>query len=329
VPARIVSDRGPQFAARIMKEFLRLLGINSNLTTAYHPQANGMTERMNAEVVKYLRLFCDARQDDWARLLPMAEFVINSREVAALHNTPFEVQYGYRPNFTVPAGRAPLFLSIDQRLEHLREARKEAEAAMRLAKERLQRDNEIRARRLHNFAPGDKVWLDAKDIRVHQKSRKLGPKRLGPFTVVKKHGDLDYELELPPSLKVHRVFHVDRLSPWKGNEVNGVNPPPPEPIEIDEEEEYEVDGVLDSRFYRRQLQYLVSFKGYDAGHNMWLPHFNVHAPELIEEFHRVHPNAPRRLSAALFWTLPWTTVENATLASTDLEWESGRRPGRC
>jgi transposase InsO family protein len=329
VPARIVSDRGPQFAARIMKEFLRLLGINSNLTTAYHPQANGMTERMNAEVVKYLRLFCDARQDDWARLLPMAEFVINSREVAALHNTPFEVQYGYRPNFTVPAGRAPLFPSIDQRLEHLREARKEAEAAMRLAKERLQRDNEIRARRLHNFEPGDKVWLDAKDIKVHQKSRKLGPKRLGPFTVVKKHGDLDYELELPPSLKVHRVFHVDRLSPWKGNEVNGVNPPPPEPIEIDEEEEYEVDGVLDSRFYRRQLQYLVSFKGYDAGHNMWLPHFNVHAPELIEAFHREHAEAPRRLSATLFWTLPWSTVENATVASTDLEWESGRRPGRC
>jgi hypothetical protein len=171
-----------------MKEFLHLLGINSNLTTAYHPQANGMTQCMNAEIVKYLRLFCDARQDDWARLLPMAKFVINSSEVAALHNTPFEVQYGHQPNFTVPTGQAPLFLSIDQRLEHLREARKEAEAAMRLAKEGLQRDNEIRARRLHNFTPGDKVWLDTKDIKVHQKLRKLGPKRLGPFTVVKKHG---------------------------------------------------------------------------------------------------------------------------------------------
>jgi hypothetical protein len=65
VPACIVSDRAPQFAACIMKEFLRLLKIiNSNLTTAYHPQANGMTERMNTEVVKYLSLFCDARQDD-------------------------------------------------------------------------------------------------------------------------------------------------------------------------------------------------------------------------------------------------------------------------
>jgi hypothetical protein len=78
-----------------------------------------MTERMNAEVVKYLHLFCDARQDNWARFLPMAEFVINSRKVAALHNTPFEVQYSYQPNFTVPAGQAPLFPLIDQHLEHL------------------------------------------------------------------------------------------------------------------------------------------------------------------------------------------------------------------
>jgi hypothetical protein len=143
----------------------------------------------------------------------MAEFVINSHKVAALYNTLFKVQYGYRSNFMDPAGQAPLFPSIDQRLEHLQEARKEAEAAMRLAKEHLQHDNEIRARRLHTFVLGDKVWLDAKDIKVHQKSRKLGPKRLGPFTVVKKHGDLNYGLKLPLSLKVHWVFHVDCLSP--------------------------------------------------------------------------------------------------------------------
>jgi hypothetical protein len=60
---------------------------------------------------------------------------------------------------------------------------------------------------------------------------------LGPFPVIKKHGDLNYELELPQSLKAHQVFHVDCLSPWKGNNVNGVNPPLPEPMEIDEEEE--------------------------------------------------------------------------------------------
>jgi hypothetical protein len=199
-----------QFAARIMREFLRLLGIDAGLTTAYHHQANGMTERMNAEVVQYLRLFCDQQQDNWAPLLPMAEFIISSHEVlAALKSTPFEVQYGYRPNFTVPAGRATLFPSVAKRLEHLREARKDTKAAMRMAKERLCRGNNTWARQSHVFAEGDKVWLDAKDIKVHQPSKKLGPKRLGPFTVIKRVGDLDYQLALPPSLKLHNVFHVD------------------------------------------------------------------------------------------------------------------------
>jgi hypothetical protein len=135
IPRRFITVRGPQFAAHIMCKFLRLLGIDAGLTTAYHPQANGMMERINAEVVKYLRLFCNQRQDNWAPLLPMAEFVINSREVAALKNTLFKVQYGYRPNFTIPAGCATPFPSIAQRLEHLREAQKDAEAAMRMAKE--------------------------------------------------------------------------------------------------------------------------------------------------------------------------------------------------
>jgi hypothetical protein len=299
IPGRFVTDRGPQFAARIMREFLRLLGIDAGLTTAYHPQANGMTERMNAEVVKYLRLFCDQRQDNWAPLLPMAEFVINSREVTALKNTPFEVQYGYRPNFTIPAGRSTPFPSVAQRLEHLREAHKDAEAAMRMAKEHLRSDNDVRARRSHMFTEVDKVWLDAKDIKVHQPSKKLGPKRLGPFTVVKRVGDLDYQLALPPSLKLHDVFHVDRLSPWKGNEVNGELPPPPGPIEIDDEEEYEVEAILDSRFFRRRLQYLVQWKGYDAGHNMWIPWFNVNSEELVNAFHRRNPNAVKRISVEL------------------------------
>jgi hypothetical protein len=209
ISGRFVTDRGLQFAARIMRKFLRLLGIDAGLTTAYHPQANGMTERMNAEVVKYLRLFCDQQQDNWALLLPMAEFVINSRKVAALKYTPFEVQYGYQPNFTIPAGRTTLFPSVAQRLEHLREARKDAEAAMRMAKERLCSDNNTQARRSHVFAKGDKVWLDSKDIKVHQPSKKLGPKRLGHFTVVKRVGDLDYQLALPLLLKLHDVFHVD------------------------------------------------------------------------------------------------------------------------
>jgi hypothetical protein len=87
----------------------------------------------------------------------------------------------------------------------------------------MQTDIEQR-RQPYKFNVGDKVWLQAKQIKIHQQSSKLGPKQLGPFEVIEVRLDVDYKLALPPALKVHDVFHVDRLSPYKGNEVNGLTP---------------------------------------------------------------------------------------------------------
>lgn len=107
-------------------------------------------------------------------------------------------------------------------------------------------------------------------------------------------------------MRQHPVFHVDRLSPWLGNDVNGTDPPPPPPLEINDDLEYEVESILDSCKYRNQFQYLVQWKGYDSRHNSWEPTTNLtHCTELINNFHTAHPSAPRRLSATLFTRLPW------------------------
>ena len=76
---------------------------------------------------------------------------------------------------------------------------------------------------------------------------------------------MDYRLVLPSALHLHDVFHVDRLSPYKGNEVNGLTPPPPDPVTIDREEEYEVDHIRDSKMFGCTLKYLVRWKGYGEG----------------------------------------------------------------
>jgi hypothetical protein len=81
IPTKIVSDRGPQFAAQLMKAFYQKLGITHALTTVYHPQSNSQTERANQEVEQHLRLFANSRHDDWLTFLPIAEFVLNSRTV--------------------------------------------------------------------------------------------------------------------------------------------------------------------------------------------------------------------------------------------------------
>ena len=111
----------------------------------------------------------------------------------------------------------------------------------------------------------------------------------------------------------HPVFHVDRLSPWFGNNINGLNPMPPPPMEINDELEYEVENILNSHKYRNQLQYLVKWKGYDAGHNSWEPAAHLtHCTDLLTAFHAAHPSAPRRLAASLFSTLLWHQRQDLT-----------------
>jgi hypothetical protein len=318
IPQRIISDRGPQFAARSMRALLKRLGIDMGLTTAYHPQANGQVEHKNQEVEAYLCLFIDKRQDDWVDLLPTAEFVINSRLNSATGHTPFELLYGYTPDFTIPLGRPFGIPLVDKHLQHLRLLHIDAEAALHLSKQRMQMEKEQRLTP-YKFTVGDKVWLQAKQIKVHQQSAKLGPKQLGPFTITEVKSDINYRLDLPPVLKIHDVFHVDCLSPYKGNEVNGLQPPPPEPVTVDGEEEYKVDHVRDSKVFGRTLKYLIHWKGYGEGEDTWEPAKNLaNATAKVDEFHTRNPGAPRKIAALIHASLPWQSPTVFTLANVDV-----------
>jgi len=287
-------------------------------------------ERKNQDIEQFLRFFVSQRQDDWAKLLPIAEFVLNSRVTTATGYSPFELIYGYRPNFTIPIGKATSFPTVDQRLQKLHEARKEAESALRISKERMKEDYEKGKKKAHEFQEGDLVWLDSKDIRIKQPADKLGPKRLGPYPVSQKVGDLDYQLDLSasPGLKIHRVLHVDSLSPWTGNKVNGIRPEPPPPIEVEGEDEYEVQQICDSRIYRKKLQYLVRWRGYGMEYDSWEPESNLeHAERRIKKFHKAHPKAPQKIPASIFASLPWKPIENFTETPTSSSWEHGKQRG--
>ena len=125
-------------------------------------------------------------------------------------------------------------------------------------------------------------------------------------------------------MRQHPVFHVDHLSPWHANEVHGYTPPPPQPIEIDNDLEYEVEGILNSQKYHNQHQYLVKWKGYDTGHNSWEPATNLtHCTDILDTFHSEHPAAPWRLPMSIFATLPWQTRVTFTTTPTCPDWSLG------
>ena len=155
IPRKVISDRGPQFAARSMRALYKRLGIDAGLTTAYHPQANGQVECKNQEVEAYLCLFINKRQDDWVDLLPTAEFVINSQLNSATGHTPFELLYGYTPNFTIPAGRPTGIPLVDRRLQWMHKLCINAEAVLHLSKKRM---TTSMAPQSPHFQLGDKVW---------------------------------------------------------------------------------------------------------------------------------------------------------------------------
>ena len=117
-----------------------------------------------------------------------------------------------------------------------------------------------------DFSVGDKVWLSTKHIKTTRPAKKLDHRFLGPFKISEKISSHAYRLALPPSMKIHNVFHVQLLEPFVDNNIDNRVQPPPPPIEVEGQEEYEVEAILDSRINRRYAEsrrYLVKWLGYN------------------------------------------------------------------
>ena len=105
-----------------------------------------------------------------------------------------------------------------------------------------------------------------------------------------------YQLKLPSQWKIHNVFHASLLTPYKETALNGNKYQEPAPDLIKGQPEWEVDQILQARRYRKQLQYLVCWKGFSKAHDSWEPASNIHADELLQEFYKSHPTAIRNLT---------------------------------
>ena len=294
LPNKIIHDRGTQFEAKMMKELYKLLDIQGNPSTAYHPQTDGQTEQVNQELEQYLRLYVNHQQTDWAEWLAIAEFAHNNREHSATKVSPFFANTGRHPKGFSDVKTASPNFSAEDFAKHIQEVHRNVQANLRQAAEDMKRFHDRHSGTSVEFKPGDQVFLDGRHIKTNRPTAKFEDKWFGPYEVLEKVGLSAYKLKLPRSWKkVHPVFNEVLLKPAVQPEFpSQCLPPPPPPELVDEEEEYEVEEILDSRRHRRKLQFLVKWKGYVD--TTWQPEADVkNAQELVEEFYSKHPNAPK------------------------------------
>jgi hypothetical protein len=242
LPQKIISDRDLQLAGKFARALCTALGITQNMSTAFHPRTDGQSEHTNQGLEQYLQFYVDDKQDNWVQLLSIAEFAHNSWRNESTGQSPFDLLMGYHPRAEWTAVTSPI-PQVTLRLDQIREARNKARTAMIKAQQGWER----RKRTAPTFQTGDQVWLDGRNIKMFHPAAKLAPKRHGPFPIVRVLSPITYELRLPVQWKLHPVFHVDLLTPYRETEFHGTNYDKPPPDLINGEEEYEVERIGASR----------------------------------------------------------------------------------
>lgn len=294
---KLITDRGPQFASRYARDVNKNLQIETALSTAYHPQTDGQSERTNQEVERVLRSVVNFHQDDWVDWLPVVEFALNNQYKVSLKTTPFYASYGFHPQIgSLPRIDTPI-LSVENFVSHLQQVQKDTKASLEQAATDMKRFYDRHRGKTPEFAIGQKVLLDNADLSINRPSRKLAERRSGPFKIVERIGTHAYKLELPSQWKtVHPVFHVSKLEEYHEDPKHPNHPSPPPDI-IEGEPEWEVEEIRDTKFAHNKLYFLVKWKGWPDSEVSWEPEENLeNSPEIVSSFYQQHPGAPRRLS---------------------------------
>jgi len=214
LPESIISDRGVQFAAGMMKELNNLLGIQTKLSTAYHPQTDGQMERINQKLEQYLRVFIDHRQEQWPDWLGTAEFAYNNKIHTTTKILPFKANYGQDPRMGFEGRRKRKYEVVGKFVERIKKIQEEAKAALGKVQEEMKKFVNRRQREEEEYRVGNLVLLSTKDLKWQIKGRrseKLTEHFVGPYKVKEIVSSNTIELELPKFIRIYPVVNISRV----------------------------------------------------------------------------------------------------------------------
>ena len=215
VPRKVVSDRGTQFTSKFWRQLHESLGTRLEFSTAFHPQTDGQTERVNQISEDMLRACALDYGSSWDDNLPYAEFSYNNSYQASLKTAPFEVLYGRKCRTLLmwdEVGERQFFgpdliRDVEEKVKLIRDR-------LRIAQSRQKGYADAKHKEV-TYEVGDRAYLRVSPLRGIKRfgiKGKLAPRFVGPYKILERRGEVAYQLELPESLSgVHNVFHVSQL----------------------------------------------------------------------------------------------------------------------
>jgi hypothetical protein len=294
VPDSILSDRDPRFTAHFWRQLWGLFGTKLVMSTAYHPQTDGQTERSNRTLEESLRHYVSWKQNDWDTHLTALEISVNNARQSSTGFTPFYLNSGQEIRLPLD-GAIPVVGSNPIAAERIRKLHADLKVArehIELASQR-QKKYADQHRRHVTFSVGDRVLLSTDHLQLVGVNRtpKLTFKYIGPFNIVRVVGDNAYELQLPDSMRVHPVFNISRLKQYKDGMISHPlrdapdSRPPPDIGHEDGVERFEVERIVECRGVGARKRWLVKWVGYPPWESTWEPLANIAgAVEALQEF---------------------------------------------
>ena len=222
-----------------MQELNRMLGIKSKLSTAFYPQTDRQTERVNQELEQYLRIFIDHRQEQWSDWLGIAEFAYNNKVHSSTKTSPFKANYRQDPRMGFEIRRKGKYKGAEKFVIKMKKVQKEAKVVLGKAQEKMKKYVDRKRTEADKYKVGDLVMLSTKDLKyqmVGKRTEKLTERFVGPYKIKKIVLSNIVELELPSTIKIHSVVNVSRIQRYVG-QVEGQRKEQPAPVVIEEEEE--------------------------------------------------------------------------------------------
>jgi hypothetical protein len=293
----IVSNRDLQFVSLVWKKMCKVLKIDVKLSTAFHSETNDQSEIVNQEMKRYLRNYCNYQQNDWSDWLSMTEFVFNAVTSTFIELFAFMTNYEFESRMSFDSSDSndsKKRLSAKERILTQKAANitDKMKNIWNFIKKKLANTQESRKRYANktriisfDYVVENIVWLFIKNIKIERSSKKLNHKWIDFYKIKKVMTDV-FQLNLSSSMKIHDTFHIFLLRKVVIDSLTKQIQSLLFSVAMNEEEEYEINDILDSRYHYDKLQYEIAWIDHSSDRAWYSAENFEHFKNILEYYHR-------------------------------------------